>query len=385
MSENRKKSDSFMSGFLTEGGAASFSPETVSCSPGSSPASAGRKFFSLNFRCFMKFLSFGKTPAGKGLFLLSLFFGVCGGSVLRAREKPDSSAPPATPEARPLVWILEKNGRENPQEPDENSREAASPFSGSLVVIGSLYGGKDSFYPLPPYVQEKFDEADVLVLGRNPRRKLPASKTAFIYTLPRGEILRDRLEPADYPLIKNKIRGILSSQEIEQLSRSRISPIGVSFLISRLFLKKLEIREEKSLEGYFLNALRTDQDVRELEPPDNQFEAIIRVGDHPYMVRTLKSLDYVLPAFRAWEEGNLAVLHEITSEELGEISPSYREIMYGSRNRVMTEKLLEVLKSGPKKNYFAVIGIFHLLGRGGILDLLNRRGYPLKVYRKESP
>ena len=74
----------------------------------------------------------------------------------------------------------------------------------------------------------------------------------------------------------------------------------------------------------------------------------------------------------AWRIGNAAKLASILSEEYG-VAPGLYSTLVSDRNRRWVPEIEKLLKSD--QNYMVVVGALHIVGKGGLLDLLKAEGF----------
>jgi uncharacterized protein YbaP (TraB family) len=74
----------------------------------------------------------------------------------------------------------------------------------------------------------------------------------------------------------------------------------------------------------------------------------------------------------AWRSGNAQKLADLLSKEYG-AAPGLYATLVADRNRKWMPQIEKLLKSD--KNYMVVVGTLHIVGRGGLLDLLRTDGF----------
>ena len=83
-----------------------------------------------------------------------------------------------------------------------------------------------------------------------------------------------------------------------------------------------------------------------------------------------------VPRVKLYLDGDLAMLDALWNEYLAMLPPdaarALDERLIAAPNRVMVERMVPLMEKGPT---FVAVGCLHLLGDGGVLDLLQRRGY----------
>jgi uncharacterized protein len=76
----------------------------------------------------------------------------------------------------------------------------------------------------------------------------------------------------------------------------------------------------------------------------------------------------------AWRRGDAARLAELLSSEYNAFPSLYRPLV-SERNKRWLPQLEELLKASD--NSLVVVGALHLVGQGGLLELLRKKGYTI--------
>ena len=74
----------------------------------------------------------------------------------------------------------------------------------------------------------------------------------------------------------------------------------------------------------------------------------------------------------AWRAGDAAKLASLLGDEYKSFPALYRTLV-GDRNKRWVPQIEKLLKD--KDNYFVVVGALHLVGDGGLLELMRRDGF----------
>lgn len=139
-------------------------------------------------------------------------------------------------------------------------------------------------------------------------------------------------------------------------------------------------------------------EVRDVESAELQYELLAGLSDELNLLlirNTLDNLDEygagVDELYAAWLQGDPAALTEVlTGEEEGAddlsdaeraLLEDYYDQLLTKRNLGMRDKAVEWLKSGDK--VFFAVGAAHLLGEGGLIELLQAGGYVVEQLNYE--
>jgi uncharacterized protein YbaP (TraB family) len=75
---------------------------------------------------------------------------------------------------------------------------------------------------------------------------------------------------------------------------------------------------------------------------------------------------------QAWKSGDTAKLEQLLHQETQESPELFRKLTI-DRNRKWLPKIEQMLAGDG--NYLVIVGALHLIGRDGVIDLLQRDGY----------
>ena len=170
-------------------------------------------------------------------------------------------------------------------------------------------------------------------------------------------------------------------------------------LISNVQAIKSELDAEKGIDMYFLEKAKKDKkEIIELESamyqynmlasfPDEMYDYMIKYSilNDEYMVESTKKL------YEAWLAGNVddIIMYSMGEDEYVEqgtydeyknvdsLMEDYNEKLIYVRNREMTEKIDDYFKDD--KDIFLVVGIGHIVGEDGIVDLLTELDYNINL------
>jgi uncharacterized protein YbaP (TraB family) len=128
-------------------------------------------------------------------------------------------------------------------------------------------------------------------------------------------------------------------------------------------------------------AARARSDNKELiglETVDDQFSIFAQLSldeQRRYMRFSLASLDSAAAdidaTISAWRQGDTQTLERLLNEDFKDF-PDLRRRLTIDRNRRWLEKILPMLNAN--QDYLVVVGALHLVGSGGLIDLLQKQG-----------
>jgi uncharacterized protein YbaP (TraB family) len=75
---------------------------------------------------------------------------------------------------------------------------------------------------------------------------------------------------------------------------------------------------------------------------------------------------------KAWRNGDSATLAALLSDEYKSFPALYR-LLVSDRNKLWVPQIEKLLRGN--QDYFVVVGALHLVGDGGLLELMRRDGF----------
>jgi uncharacterized protein len=195
---------------------------------------------------------------------------------------------------------------------------------------------------------------------------------------PKGQSLATQLSPEEYKKVLGfflKEFGI--SKQLFESKYSKIKPLALSILMTRLTLKeKVKFYDIELLVFAKANKLS----VFSLEPIDREAQAINAYPIYSQVKALLHSIDN----FEVQKAEFKSMMERYPQESLEEIfdytlhpvenNPIFIEEFYFKRNLEWMPKLEKMMKENPS---FISVGVSHLEGEKGLLELLKAKGYTL--------
>ena len=160
----------------------------------------------------------------------------------------------------------------------------------------------------------------------------------------------------------------------------RFKPWMAAMTLAQLQLVKLGFDPDSGVEKQLqLHAQGDHKEITGFETVQEQLGLL----DNLSTADQIKFLDLTLEEMRemegetddllaAWRSGNAQKLSALLSKEYGAAPALYSTLVAG-RNRKWIPHIETLLKSD--KNYMVVVGTLHIVGKGGLLDLLKADGF----------
>ncbi|TAG01175.1 MAG: TraB/GumN family protein [Burkholderiales bacterium] len=262
----------------------------------------------------------------------------------------------------PFLWELSKGGK-------------------TMYLFGSLHIGKPDFYPVPPAIRLRFDEAEILAVEADVTE--PATRNAC-----------QRLA-----VTEEKIEKLLSADELLELTRylqaAKVNPKAVegkklwmvNLLLTVIELQQLGVDFEDGPDVVVARQARElKKKIVEIEGPKqcaalagaDQAESLAGLNRFLTSVRENKMerrIDLMLDAYRAGD-GN--AIHKVSTEEYGDtpMGKKSKARVFDDRHPIMAETIDGYF--AKKESHFVVISAGRMFGDNNLAQALEKRGVKLK-------
>lgn len=287
-------------------------------------------------------------------------------------EESASGPPPAT--------------AERAEAPEGPALWEVSDAPGRLYLFGSFHLLTPGQEWMRPAIQKAFTEGDALVVEINPQEYGPAEMSAAMMgraRLPEDRRLRDILNTEIYQSVRERAKDLGFAPGFFD----RFRPWFVGLALTQRVLNEAGYQGQLGVDAHFVKrAGGRDMPIRELETLEAQITALAQsAGEDPnaYMRLFLSQLGESQAFFDKlddmWAAGDVVGLTDYMAEERERDPAAYRAL-YVRRNKAWLEKLTAYLKTD--RTYFVVVGTGHLVGEGGLVDLLRQRGYAVRRVRE---
>jgi uncharacterized protein YbaP (TraB family) len=155
-----------------------------------------------------------------------------------------------------------------------------------------------------------------------------------------------------------------------------------AFHILERKLMNLGYNPMHGIDLYFLNKSQGKKEIQGLETFEFQvglFENFSKEESEKFLLSTIMEADQLEKEMNkmisAWSTGDVEALEKTMTEnikEYPELDAFYKKLN-DDRNVRMVEKIISLLKTDKK--YFIVVGAAHMVGKKGIVQLLENKGY----------
>ncbi len=244
-------------------------------------------------------------------------------------------------------------------------------------VLGTLkFIGEKEFF-LPSEVMDKMKACQLFAIEDQIDHKAQHELSKAVH-FPAKQSLSTQLKPEDYKLVQEfflKEFGVSKDHFATQYSR--LIPLALSITMTRLSLGEkvkyydielLLLAKQNKLETYSLESAKREAQALQRFPMNDQVTALLHsINNFEVQKQEYKNLE------AAYIEGDLDKVYTYTLHPT-ENNSVFIEEFYTKRNLEWFPKIEKMMND---KSAFIAIGVAHLEGDNGILNLLKKKGYSL--------
>ncbi len=259
-----------------------------------------------------------------------------------------------------ILWEISGNGLSTP-----------SYIMGTLKFIGE----KEFF--LPNEAITKMSICKLFAIEDQVDHKAQTQLNKAVH-FPAGKSLKSELSKADYEKVTSFFASEfkISPKKFEK-EFARLIPLALSINMTRMSLGEavkfydiqlLEIAKRDKLETFSLEPIeRESQAIQAFPMPDQEAALLHSVSNFEKQKSEYKKLE------EAYLRGDLDKVFEYSLHPT-ENNPAFIEEFYTKRNLEWFPKIEKMMASKPS---FIAVGVSHLEGEKGLLNLLKQKGYTL--------
>jgi uncharacterized protein len=276
---------------------------------------------------------------------------------------PPSAAETTTTANRTLLW------------------EVKSKKGNTVYLFGTIHVGKSSFYPLPASVDNAFKQSAKLVVEANIMDQKDGAEIARLIELPKGETVAKHISPQLLARLKTQ----LSANKIPYDNVANMRPVMLGGMLPIVEFIKLGYEMNQGLDFKLLErAIAEKKPIKELETALGQIKLLTGMSpimQEAFLDNAVTSLEQGKGALQvgnivnAWQKGDPKLLAQFADEASrdGKMTDALNETLLAGRHPAMLEKIEGYLAS--EDTHFIAVGSLHLVGRGGLIEMLKALGY----------
>ncbi len=285
----------------------------------------------------------------------------------------------------------------------------------TLYLLGSIHIATKDMYPIDTAIINAFEKSDVLGVEVN------------INNLNRVDLMSDMIDltgesqellPSDlkqkilkkfYTLLNDESDVCfdeLNQDDLNEATQSiaYLKPWGVALALEALKIvaaingcgqdstsETLQITQ--GIDQYFMDlADKNDKQIYEMETLERQIQVFKSLQDSnvivPYLYAVLEDddrdadKDNIVSMLSAWKNGDIKKIEKLLDTEYSsnkKVNKLLKNELIYKRNNEMAARVERLITED--KTYFIVVGAGHLVGKGGIIDILDRTGkYRIQRY-----
>ena len=262
---------------------------------------------------------------------------------------------------------------------------------GVLYLFGTVHLG-DERMVFPDYVMNAYNESDFLCVeadmaafGNDMDLQMEAVKKMLCEP---GKTAKDYLGEELY----NSAVDLLDEKGMYIQAFDYYRPIMWESLITEALISDSVFEANIGADMQLLDKANADgKEIREAEGVLYQYDLMMSAGDEPFVLTVAEMIKYkdsyieeLTVLYEAWLEGDANKLAGLNDEDYSELSDEdakimkdYEDILITQRNLAMADLAEDYLEE-DKTGFFAV-GAGHIVGEGGLAELLADRGYTVTV------
>lgn len=258
----------------------------------------------------------------------------------------------------------------------------------TVLIGGTIHFLHPSDYPLPEEFNQAYEQADNVVFEIDPGvMQSSEAQTTLLQagTYADGKSIKTELSPAVY----QQLQAYSQQQGIPLVMFERFKPGLLMLMLEVVTLQKMGYNAEGVDLHYYNKAQQDEKTVVGLETMAEQAAFIAELGkDDPdaLIASALEEFQQLETAManvkRAWRDGDDAALDIGLMADMKKNFPDVYKVLLVDRNNAWLPQI-EYLFVDPDTE-LVLVGAMHLVGKEGLLSLLEQKGYTVKPFRAES-
>jgi uncharacterized protein len=249
----------------------------------------------------------------------------------------------------------------------------------TVYLAGSVHLLKAGEATLPPAFNRAYASSQGLVMELDLGNLNPLEAAGWMMehgTLPEGITLRQQLGESRYQRVASEAERLGMPAELLQ----QFQPWVIGMQLLELQYQQLGFQPEEGVEQQLEQRAQADhKPVSGLETVADQLGVLGGMSAEDQ----LRFLDMIVAQMGdvdsdtqtvivAWRNGDAARLAQLLGDEYKSFPALYR-MLVSDRNKHWLPQIEKLLQD--RQDYFVVVGALHLVGDGGLLELVRREGY----------
>lgn len=258
-----------------------------------------------------------------------------------------------------------------------------------IYLLGSIHAADDTIYPLNDTIMNSFNDSDYLAVEVDTL----SLQNNFDLSLK----LAEKMMYNDSTTIKNHIGDELYNKMVNFLKEKKsysslydnYKPVFFESLFENLIINDAMLKSESGIDMYFLSlASENNKKILEVESAEFQYNLLLntpleldKIMIEEYIDNYDLNVSQMKDLYELWKKGDKEQLENIlinsesqnVTEEEKKLMENYNKSLIIDRNYGMANVLENYFEK--KQNVFCVVGLGHVIGDEGIINLLQKRGY----------
>lgn len=259
----------------------------------------------------------------------------------------------------------------------------------TIYLLGSIHAADDTIYPLNDTIMNSFNDSDYLAVEVDTL----SLQNNFDLSLK----LAEKMMYNDSTTIKNHIGDELYNKMVNFLKEKKsysslydnYKPVFFESLFENLIINDAKLKSESGIDMYFLSlASENNKKILEVESAEFQYNLLLntpleldKIMIEEYIDNYDLNVSQMKDLYELWKKGDKEQLENIlinsesqnVTEEEKKLMENYNQSLIIDRNYGMANVLENYFEK--KQNVFCVVGLGHVIGDEGIINLLQKRGY----------
>lgn len=259
----------------------------------------------------------------------------------------------------------------------------------TIYLLGSIHAADDTIYPLNDTIMNSFNDSDYLAVEVDTL----SLQNNFDLSLK----LAEKMMYNDSTTIKNHIGDELYNKMVNFLKEKKsysslydnYKPVFFESLFENLIINDAMLKSESGIDTYFLSlASENNKKILEVESAEFQYNLLLntpleldKIMIEEYIDNYDLNVSQMKDLYELWKKGDKEQLENIlinsesqnATEEEKKLMENYNQSLIIDRNYGMANVLENYFEK--KQNVFCVVGLGHVIGDEGIINLLQKRGY----------
>ncbi len=256
----------------------------------------------------------------------------------------------------------------------------------TIYMLGSIHVADESFYPLPKYITEAFDESSTLYVEADPSSAAKMQSTMTKMMLLKNGKTLDNIVPSDtWKKLKDKFNPFIVQKLVN------FKPWAAAIQLSNVEYLNAGLSPEHGIDAYFIaEAREKKKKVSELE----SFIYQLQIFDNLSLDLQLSFLkevaepgenigDQLKKIADSWKNGDMTELeNELLKERNNKAYSELYKVLLDKRNVEMADKIVKMTNEGGV--HFVVVGAAHYIGDNGIIKTLEKKNFKIKSYLRKN-